>query len=84
MLTIDMSLIRMLSEGPEVGLMGEGALAAEITLFDILLGIIPGTTGIGHEHGKRETASQTANQQPHHTSHTQDDTHEDGDEDGKY
>ena len=35
-------------------LMGIRALAAEITFLDILLGIVPGTAGVGHEDGEYE------------------------------
>ena len=62
MLTIDISLIRMFSDGPEVSLNGSPTVA-EVAFLDVLLGIVPGTSCIGHEHSQREAASQTADEQ---------------------
>ena len=50
--------------------MGKGALATEVAFLDILLGVIPSTTGISHEYGKGEAASQTAYEQSEYTSHS--------------
>ena len=64
--------------------MGKASLTAEVAFLDILLGIVPSTTGIGHEHSQREAASQTANEQTENTSHTENDTYHDGDEDSEH
>ena len=46
------------------------ALPAEITFFDIFLGIVPCSTGIGHEDSKYKTTTQSANQQSQYTGNT--------------
>ena len=49
-------------------------LATEVAFFDILLGIVPSTTGVGHEDSQYETATLTANEQTENTSNAEDDT----------
>ena len=39
------------------------AFATEVAFFNILLGIVPSTTGICHEDGEHETGRKTTNQQ---------------------
>lgn len=87
-LTIDMSLMRILSDGPSIlegitnsvadngGLVGKRTLAAEVALLNHFLGIVPGTTGIGHEDSQRKASSQTTYQQTEHTCHTEDDAYD--------
>ena len=77
--TVEHSLIRMFRDGPEVSLNGSptvspttaalwllAALAAVVAALDILLRVVPGAAGVGHEHGHRKagdghTAEQTDN-----------------------
>ena len=73
---MDMSLSRMLSAGPEVSLNGSptvspttaaavlvGPLAAEMTGFDVLLGIVPGAAGVRHHNGEEKTGGDGADQE---------------------
>ncbi len=84
MLTIDISLMRILSDGPEVSLNGSPTVsptivalwfslpfAAEVALLYHLLGIVPCTSRIGHEHGKRKAGCQTAGEKTENAGHTQ-------------
>ena len=67
------SLMRMFRLGPLVSLngiadgvaddgrlVGVGALAAVGPAFDVLLGVVPGAAGVGHEDGHAEAAGQRA------------------------
>ena len=47
----------------DTSLMGKRALASEGTFLDVLLGIVPGTACVGHEHSQCEATCQTTNQQ---------------------
>ena len=54
-----------------------------MALFYVFLGVVPGSAGVSHEHGQRETSCQSAYQKAQHTGHTQNDTHQNGDDDGQ-
>ena len=51
------------------GLVGIGALAAQVALLNVLFGIVPGTAGVGHEDGEHETGAERAYQQADSTGH---------------
>ena len=59
-------------------------LAAErgITRLNVLLGVIPGTAGVGHEYGQYETTGKTAGQQAEHAGNTHDETRSHGNHHG--
>ena len=59
--------------------MGKRALATEIAFLDHFLGIVPSTTGIGHEYSQREASRQAAYQQAEYTSNAEDDTYDNRD-----
>ena len=74
--TMDISLIRILSEGPRRvleriahsvadhgGFVVFGAFAAEFALLDILLGVVPCAAGICHHHGEHKSGRQSAGKQ---------------------
>ena len=74
--TIDISLMRMFSDGPrrileriahriahDRSLVAVGALAAEVSLLDHLLGVVPRTARVGHEDRQHEARAQSADQQ---------------------
>ena len=63
--------------------MSKRALAAEVSFFDILLCIIPRTTGIGHEDCQCEAAGQSTYEQSEHTGNAEYTTYDDGDSNGK-
>ena len=64
-----MSLMRMFKAGPEVSLKGSPTVsptthalcvfrllaAVHLFVFDVLLGVVPSATGVGHHHGEHET-----------------------------
>ena len=62
--------------------MALGALAAEVALLDHLLGVVPGTAGIGHEDRQHEARTEAADQQAHDARHAEDEAdnhrHDDG------
>ena len=77
--TVEHSLMRMFRDGPEVSLKGSptvspttaalwqlGALAAVVAALNILLGVVPGAAGVGHEHRHGEAGDGHAAQQAHH------------------
>ena len=64
-------------------LMSIRAFTTEITLFDILLRIIPCTTSIRHEDGKVEGSGQTAYQHTLSACLSEQKTHDDRDYDGQ-
>ena len=51
--------------------MGIGALAAVHARLNVLFGIVPSTTGIGHEHSYAKASSQAADEKPHHATNAQ-------------
>ena len=57
--------------------MGIGVLASHMALLDIFLGIVPGSAGIGHEHGKHEACAEAAEEQSEDTGDAQYDSRED-------
>lgn len=59
------------------------ALPAEITFFDIFLGIVPGTTGVGHEDSQHETGRQAADQKADDARHAEYQSGNDGSHDGQ-
>ena len=94
--TVEHSLMRMFREGPEVSLKGSPTvspttaalwhsepLAPVMAGFDVLLGVVPGTAGVGHEHGHGKAGDGDAAQQARHTDGAQDQAGEDGDDDGQ-
>ncbi|CAN4006287.1 hypothetical protein BFDFBN_BFDFBN_06805, partial [Dysosmobacter welbionis] len=48
------------------GLVALGALAAVVAALNILLGVVPGTAGVGHEHRHGKAGDGHAAQQAHH------------------
>ena len=58
------------------GLVGLGAFAAQVALLNVLLGIVPGTAGVGHEDGKHETGAERADQQADRAGHTEEQAYE--------
>ena len=58
--------------------MGVAALAAVYAAFDVLLGVIPGTAGIGHEDGEQEAGNGSTGQHTHNALEAEDQTHNDG------
>ena len=77
--TVEHSLMRIFRDGPEVSLKGSptvspttaalwhfGALAAVVAALNILLGVVPGTAGVGHEHRHGKAGDGHAAQQAHH------------------
>ena len=47
--------------------MAVGAFAAEVAFFDVLLSVIPSSSGVRHEHGENEACGETADEQAHDT-----------------
>ena len=62
------------------GFMHFATFAAEIAFLDILLGIVPRTTGIRHKDSKYESAAKSADKQSQHTGNTEDKSGQDGSE----
>ena len=58
-------------------------LAAEVTFLDIFLGIVPGTTGVGHEDGQHEAGTEAADEQAYHARYTEYQSRHDGSHDGQ-
>ena len=54
------------------GLVALGALAAVVAGLDVLLGVVPGAAGVGHEHGHGEAGDGHAAQQAHHAHRAED------------
>ena len=73
-LTMVMTLIKMFIDGPEVSLNGSptvlrplrpvpiATFATMVAGLDVLLGVVPGATGVGHEDGEAEPTDQGAGQ----------------------
>lgn len=85
--TMDSSLIRMLIAGPEVSLKGSPTvspttaalwfslpLPAQIASLDVLLGVIPSTTGVGHHNSQSKTSYSRTSQHTGYTLDAQDQT----------
>ena len=94
--TVEHSLMRMFREGPEVSLKGSPTVSPTTAAlwhseplppvmagFDVLLGVVPGTAGVGHEHGHGKAGDGDAAQQARHADGAQDQAGEDGDDDGQ-
>ena len=63
-------------------LVGIRALATELAGLDVLLGVVPGTTGVRHEDRHREAADERSREEPHHAGHAEHEPDEDRDRDG--
>ena len=59
-------------------LVGVAALAAVYAAFDVLLGVIPGTAGIGHEDGEQEAGNSSTGQHTHPALEAEEQPHTDG------
>ena len=59
------------------------ALATEVTLLDVLLGVIPGAARVGHEDRQDEAGAQATDQQADHATDTEDQSGDDGGDDGQ-
>jgi len=59
------------------------AFAAEITIFNKLFGVIPGTTGISHEYSQNKTGGGGPDQQAHHSGHAQQNPGSNGNNNGQ-
>ena len=64
-------------------LVSKGALATKVTFLNHLLGIVPCTSGIGHEDGEGEATGESTNEQTKDTSNPQDATNDDGNSDSE-
>src|SRR5690554_6587784 len=53
-----------------------------MTLFNIFLRIVPGTSRVGHENSQHEPGTQPTGQQAHHAGNTQQQTYQYGNSDG--
>ena len=71
--TMLISLMRM-----DGGLVGVGALAAEVAFLHVLLGVVPGTAGVGHEYSQHEAGAEGAYEQTDSTGHSEEQTDEQG------
>ena len=60
--------------------MALGALSAVVPLFDVLLGVVPGAAGVGHEDGHEDAGDQRAGQHPAQGLHAQKQPHRQGDD----
>ena len=47
--------------------MGIGTLSSKVAFLDKLLGIVPGSAGIGHENSQDESAAEASYQKPKYT-----------------
>ena len=63
--------------------MALGALAAVVAALDVLLGVVPGAAGVGHEHGHHEAGDGDAAQQPHNSLSAQDQAGDHGHHNGQ-
>ena len=56
--------------------MALGVLASEMALLDVFLGVVPGSAGVGHEHGQNEACAEAADEKAEHTGDAEHYAHE--------